>query len=238
LLKAGVDLTFVEDALGYHHEVTDLGSSLRRKYQEGQADVQIERLHLGLAATMPLAYYDEPWSPLCRKMRRLAFRRPDVGDRLAAGLQRYLAVLEWLRLRGRWNKLLNALLDYWYWRGVADALGERETLAQFLGDQPSQVVREPEEMEVDLSEGFAAIKRRLDTERPASLRIRYGTHLVGCLPNRPGAERLRAAHLQRALATEFAWSFYTALRLDTLTGRPSSLISQTKTVPSSEVIEL
>jgi glycosyltransferase involved in cell wall biosynthesis len=218
LIKAGASFTFAADALGYHHEVTDLNRSLQRQYQEGRADVMIGRRYPELCPSMPLAHFWEPWSSLSRRLRSLAFAWPEGGDRLAASLRCILDLLEWMRLRGRWRRLLNELLDYWYWRGGAEELGTRRALASFLQGGPGRVDEGGHEIELDLREGLETAERRLDEERPAGACIRYGQQPVGRILPQPGAERLRGTHLRPILATDLAWPLLMALALGEATG--------------------
>ncbi len=216
LIKAGASLTYAADAIGHHHEVTDLNRSLQRKYQEGRADVMIGRRHPELRPSMLLAHFGEPWSRLNRILRPLAFAWPAGGDRFASALQGVLGILGWMRLRGRWHRLLNNMLDYWYWRGVTAEIGSRHALADFLRDSLSHSTGDgsESEIEVDLRDGLAAAERRLDVERPAALRIRYGPWPVGHIAPQPGTERLRGVHLRRILATDLARPMLKALALE------------------------
>jgi len=224
LIAAGASLTFAADAAGYHHETTGLDRSLRRKYHEGRADVIIGGRHPALCPSMPLAYYDEPWSPTSRRLRALAFAWPIGGDILVAGLRRVLDLLEWMRLHGRWRRLLNVLLDYWYWRGVAEELGKQKTsaatrrLADFLHQSALQHNEEPCEIELDLREGLEVAEQRLDAARPAGAAVRYGQHVVGHIAPKPGAEQLRSTHLRPILATDLAWPLLKALALEAVSG--------------------
>jgi hypothetical protein len=199
--------------VGYHHEVTDLDRSLWRKRQEGQADVMIGRRYPELLPSMPLYNFQEPWSPLTRRLRTLAFIHPAAGDKLATGLRKSLDVLEQIRLSGRWRRLLYALLDYWYWRGVAGELGSRRALADFVQCALDTAADEGHEIELDLQAGLEAAEQRLDVERPASACIRYGQQPVGRIVPQPGAERLRGHHLRPILANELSRPLLKALAL-------------------------
>jgi glycosyltransferase involved in cell wall biosynthesis len=216
LIKVGALLTFAADAWGYHHEVTDLDGSLLRQYQEGRADVMMVHRHPELCLAVRLAYLEQSWSFLDRWLRRLAFFWPAVGDRLTASLQRVLALLEWMRLRGRWRRLLYELLDYWYWRGIAEELSSRVAWADFLQDSLRQSRGDASEIGLDLRQGLQAAEQRLDAERPASVHLRYGQQPVGRIPPKPGAERLRGAHLRPILAADWVWPMLKALALESV----------------------
>jgi hypothetical protein len=218
LVKAGIRLAFAADAVSHHHETADLDRSLRRVRQEGRADVLIGRRYRELRCAMPLASLEAPGSRLRRILRAYAFERPGVGDRLATRLRSALDLLERMRLRGRWRRLCNTLRDYWYWRGVADELGSRRALAGFLQGGPVHVDESAHEIEIDLREGLEAAERRLDEERPAGVRIRYGKQPVGRIPPAPGAERLRGVHLRPGLARQLATPLLIALAMDAAQG--------------------
>lgn len=200
LIDAQAAFTFSEQACGEHHEITDLDRSLRRKFQEGQADVQIGQLHPSIRSMLPLAYLGITTSRRARLLRQLAFKRPAWGDFLAARYRRTLDRWEALGRYWPWRTTLYDLLDYWYWRSVALSLPTRQALATFVGQATAPEA--PPGLELDLSAGLPALERQLDQARPASLRLRYGPHFVGEIPHYPGHERIRGVHLRRFLASD------------------------------------
>lgn len=214
LIKAGASFTFAADALGYHYEITDLDRSLRRKYQEGQADVLLGSRHPELRRMLPLARFRVPHSSLSRILYILAFEWPGGGDLLAVRLRHLLDLLERARLRGRWRRLLDDLLGYWYWRGVAVELGSRRALAGFIEGGPSPVDAGGDELEIDLRRGLEAAERQLDEARPSGVHIRYGRQSVGRIPPQSGVEGLRGVHLRPILATDLAMPLLKALALE------------------------
>jgi glycosyltransferase involved in cell wall biosynthesis len=220
LIKAGVSLTSTAEALAHHyeHETTDLDRSFRRSRQEGRAEVQIGRRHPELRSTLRLACFEVSGSLIDRTFRKLALERPGAGDYLTTHLRRMLDLLERLRLRGFWLRLYGQLFSYWYWRGVGDELDSRRALASFLQGGPAHIDESGCEIELDLREGLAATMQRLDEERPSSVRLRYGQHIVGRIPPQPGAERLRGVHLRPILATQFAWPLVKAIAIENTFG--------------------
>jgi hypothetical protein len=239
LMTADVPFVFAADALGYHHETSDLDRSFQRARQEGRADVQIGRYHPELRSTLPLARFEGLSSRLGRILRALAFGQPGVGDLLAARICSAFDLLEWARLRGRWRRLYRRLRDYWYWRGVAGQLGSRQALASFLQGGPIRPEDEGLEVELDLRQGLEAAERRLDEERPTALRICYGQQPVGHVPPQPGAERLRGVHLRRILATELIWPLLIAFTMEGALNSASETdqLLATSRVQPSEAIE-
>jgi GT2 family glycosyltransferase len=213
LIKAGVTFCFASDAVGYHHEITDLECSFKRKYDEGKADVLIGQRHPDLRPILPMARL-EAYSLSNRISRRLAFRWPMVGDIVAGLLRLVLGLLEWGRIRGFWQRLYQGLLTYWYWRGVAGELGKPLALGSSL--QPSPGIPETQicRTEIDLSEGLKAAKQKIDHERPTSVYIRFKQHFIGYIPPQPGAEPLRGAHLRSILLTNMLQPMLVAMAME------------------------
>jgi GT2 family glycosyltransferase len=204
LLKAGVSFVFAADALAYHHETADLNCWFRRVRQEGREDVLMGRRHPELRATLSLANREASSWRASRILRYLAFTWPAIGDRFATGLQHASKLLEQARLRDRWLWLYRSLHAYWYWRGVTEELSTWRALIVFLQGSSTCVDHDGLEIELDLRQGLEMAEKRLDTERPASVRIRYGQRPVGRIPPQPGAERLRGAHLRSLLVNDLA----------------------------------
>jgi GT2 family glycosyltransferase len=212
LIAAHADFTFEPSAAGVHHDGTDIAGALRRKYDEGRADVALGRHHPELRRVLFMARALQSPIGLEHHFRRLAFV-PSTGDRVAAIGVRTLAALEAARLRGRWHRLLFALLGYWYWRGVQHELGSRRAVRAFLDGAPPP---EAPSLDLDLALGIAHGEALLDRVRPRAARLLVDGRLVGRIPDEPGAERLRGCHLRRALA----WDLARPLR-EALLGEPS-----------------
>ena len=215
LLKAGASFTLAPDALAahYEHENTDLNRTLQRQRLEGGADVRIGRRHPELTPTLLLGRLQEPRGVMQRMVNALACEHQGLGDRLATLCQRLFGLLEKMHCHSMWHWAYTGLGHYWYLRGVAEALGSRQALAAFLQADLHCVVPASLEIEIDLAEGLEEAEARLDQERPYGARLYYRQHLVGHMPPRAGAERLRGAHLRPILATELAWPFLLALAL-------------------------
>jgi len=211
LMQSGVPFLYAPDALGSHHEGTDLRRALRRKCEEGQADVQIGRRHPDLRRALPLARLRPGRSARSRLFFRLAFVRPAAGDAAAGAAARTLDLLERLRLRFRWRRLLDDLLSYWYWRGVAQELPTAAELARFL---PAASSTPAPEIEVDLRAGIVHAQRQLDEARPGAVRLRLGPQPLARILPQPGAEPLRGEHLLPLLGTHLARPLLRALAQD------------------------
>jgi hypothetical protein len=144
----------------------------------------------------------------------LAFRWPAAGNLLLAPRHLVLGLLEKAGLRRYWRRLLDGLLAYFYWRGVAEVLGTQEELEKILENNSAGANDNNSEIEIDLREGIEAAEERLDKERPASARLRYGQWPVGHVLPKRGGENLRGIHLRPALATQLVGPFMKALAIE------------------------
>jgi GT2 family glycosyltransferase len=196
---AGLTFRLVTAAGASHHETTDLSKAMYRKRDEGLADVQLSERHPALAHALPLARKPEG-SSLTTLLYWFAWHQRAIGDAIAWCVANMLPLYELLRLRFRWRVRVEDLLTYWYWRGVATATGRHDRLAVLLAAKPP--LHGP--CVIDLECGLDLAEEQLETLRPASVRLVYGKHIVGELPEAPGAESLRAIHLRRIIARQFA----------------------------------
>jgi hypothetical protein len=214
LLKGGAEFIFVEEAWGYHHERSTLNRILRRKYEEGRADVLLGHRHPELRPILPLTSNSQNQKLQARVLRNLASSHPSLGDGMAGLLKGLLAFSEYARNRKRWSQLLRLLFLYWYWRGVAACLPSvRDRLNFVYAPLPRD---EDRSLEIDLETGLEAAEALIDDERPDAIRIRYGRRPIGWIPPVPGAERLRGVHLRRELASVASarWHLLASLALE------------------------
>lgn len=199
-IQTGLRLRFVPEAVARHHDTTDLRKALRRKFEEGRADVQLAARHPDLVRSLPIVF-PPLRGRLARVLLRCAWRQPGVGDLMASRILAMLGTYERWRLRFRWRARLEALMAYSYWRGVASVALTRDRLQAIVARAPEPV---PPEIVIDLSAGFEQAEAQLDARRPRSARLVLGSHEIGDIPDLPGAERLRGVHLRRFVAREFA----------------------------------
>jgi GT2 family glycosyltransferase len=199
-IAARMDLCLVTGAIAYHRDTSNLDKALRRKFDEGMADVHLVLRYPELAPTLPLGRA-LPLTRVARLLSRMAWTEARRAETIARSMERLLPVYEAARLRFRWRALLEQLLVFWYWRGVAAALpGGRKTL-------PAPVAQSAEGelvATIDLAAGLEDAARQLDRLRPRSLRLVYGPEAIGHVPYVAGLEPLRGRHLRRILAKQCA----------------------------------
>ena len=205
-LQAGMHIRFVEGAVALHHESSDLPKIVKRKFDEGVADVQLARRHPELAGALPFA-----WPITSRKsrvIRRLAWQR-GAESLVVSALDAVMHAAARARMRGRWRAGLDLLLTYWYWRGVATMVPDRNDLAALTARPDAASV----DVTLDLAEGIANAERRLDELSPASATLLFRGWQVATIPATPGTEPLRGEHLRAMLALPYyRWSLGEALR--------------------------
>jgi glycosyltransferase involved in cell wall biosynthesis len=206
-IAAGMNMRFVPDAIAVHHEASDLSKTFRRQFDDGVADVRLLERYPALGMSLPLARRIAV-GRVGRVARRLASISPRAGDRFVASAQWLLPMYERIGLRFRWRALLEDLLDYWYGRGLVHARGGRDDVAALLRstpDSPREI-----ELELDLAGGIGAAEKQLDERRPRSVRFFYGQHIIGTVPQRDGAERLRSIHLREMIVRRFGREYLRA----------------------------
>ena len=208
-IASGFEFRHLPDAVARHHDTTDVEKAIRRKFDEGLADVQIVQRHPALAPSLPLGR-GPAHRGLQGRMMRLGWRDPRAGERATRAMRSALPSLERMRLRRRWRSFLNGLLTYWYWRGVALAIGSRQNLEALLATAPAPAPP----LTVDLAHGITAAEDRLDTHAPRAALLVYGTAPIGTIPDEPGAEPLGGRHLRPLLATVFRWPYLRAVCAD------------------------
>ena len=194
-IQAGMDFQVARGTRAFHHDATTIEKVFRRKLDEGMADVVLGRRHPALVGGLPFAWEGHT-SRKKRALIRAAWSASPAVDALARSLQRTLPLYEAASLRFRWRRLLEALIDYWYWRGVAEVLRHPRELRALL----ATAAKPPAPLTIDLAPTLAAAEAALDAHRPAAAHVRYGDELVATIPAYPGYERLRGAHLRPLLA--------------------------------------
>jgi GT2 family glycosyltransferase len=144
LLDAGIGFVADRSARADHHHNPTLWTSLVRHRAEGRAEVLLGSKHTILRPGLRLMSLPRGGSAWTYK---LAFGAPAAGDLLASAATARLEAYEKLSKRRRWAQLYEDLRAYWFWRGVASALGSLEELFRFQAAAPP-----PPTVQVDLAE--------------------------------------------------------------------------------------
>ncbi len=132
--QAGARFSCLVEAAAHHHshEHHSLAGYLRRGRSVGSNDVDIVRRHPEVLDHVPLGRLAHPRGALGRLGRAAAFDSPRLGDAVANLLTGVCACLAVLRMPDPWNRLVDSLYQYWYYRGVADRLGSRAAAAALV----------------------------------------------------------------------------------------------------------
>ena len=202
---------FAEDAAGWHADETRLERACRRKREEGRADAWIAARHPELRTAMPMS---RAATPRQRLSRWLAFSCPWLGDIGASVLASTLPALDRIGATMAWLRVLYAVFGYWYERGLADALGDRDALRRLLRDAWQEPRLLNPGIAIDLADGLGVAAARLDAERPEAATLWVGERLLGHVPWVPGSERLSGPHLMRLLAEQYHERVVTLLLAD------------------------
>lgn len=131
VLAHGLPVQYHADARADHYFDTSAATTLRNARREARDDVQICLAHPSARAGLPFAALNRTWVQALlgegeRAHVKRAIARPAVTTRL-------LRALEYAGLRGRYARLLAlSRLMHYAW-GLADALGDVEQVAAFVG---------------------------------------------------------------------------------------------------------
>jgi GT2 family glycosyltransferase/uncharacterized membrane protein YvlD (DUF360 family) len=204
VITAGVPVVYERDALAVHHHSSDIMAYIKRKADEGRADVMLLERYPDLATELPLCAIlrSSAWGH--RVARAVAVRRLLPPRLLARVLAGPLYALDRAGLRQAWRTLKSLLETYVYLHAAADRLGGGRRVFSFCRSLGSRRVPPGELVDIDVGGGLGQAVARLDRLRPAAARIRHGSHVIGVIPSRPGSEPLRGAHLRAVLAGEMS----------------------------------
>lgn len=214
LIKHGTALHCAPDALGWHQEhlTTSPASALRRAREEGRSDALIAIKHPDVVPVIKVARtLRRPGAARSLKLqivRRCGFLTERV-IRHGPGLLDRIERLGLARLRRRAE---NALREFCYLRGAAEALGEGWDA---FAAGPIVLPAKPE-IEIDLEKGIGDAEHYLETARPHSVRLWYGKREIATMPWSPAAERWSARHLRPFLARRAAPSVLSVLAAQAL----------------------
>jgi GT2 family glycosyltransferase len=131
LLERGVRFGYYPAAKAWHHLDTSLSTALRMAREAGRADVRFGQKHPHVKARLRFARYSAPGGGVSNR-HLLAHRHAGLGERLVPAVLRALDVLEALKLRRAWGRLVDALWTFAYVRGLRDALPSAVELQAYM----------------------------------------------------------------------------------------------------------
>lgn len=203
LIELGVEFHFEPEALGYHQERSSQRLWLSRVRQEGTADAQIAERHPELRGSIFSSAIDTPdqWGRMRNFFRSLAFHHKRFGGVLSRMMTLMADGCEHLRLRGPWFHLNGALREYWYWRGVAEALGNWEAFTAWIQEAslPRPVASDAPVLDLFDLPPESELSLLFEAAEEKGLRLLWKGISLFTVPPCPGAEPLRLAHLWKML---------------------------------------
>lgn len=200
LLRLGARFGYVPEAVGHHHDNTDLEKWLRRTQHEGEAEVQIAQRYPELSVN----YFghslnpDNRWQRLIRKR---AFASPQEGTRLEKLVLKMAKNFELLRLLNLRRKCISILREYNYWRGVATSIGSWKNMHNLLQEVPIMPAMSENAPIIDMSNlpPKAELQDILEGATQLGLRLALEGIEILTVPPQPGSETLRKKHLESML---------------------------------------
>ncbi|MFZ0390869.1 MAG: glycosyltransferase [Calditrichia bacterium] len=221
LIKRGAELVFSPEAIGNHYEMTGLQVTLNRKFEEGKADVMLVRSYPELLKTLPLSFSNEQYFRLLVLSRRIAVDYPIAKGFYSHTLLIFLRIFEALKMRNWWRYFLDGLLTVYYWNGVMSEVTAKSGLQKLLKDSRLNETNKSG-MQIDLTEGWETVEKRIDQDRPDAIEVFYDHHQIGIIENVPGAENLKGAHLRPGIAANFPQPLIAAVWERVDNGRPET----------------
>lgn len=194
LVRLRGNFVFSEAGGGWHHENRSGDRLVRRKQDEGSADVAIARLHPWAFGSLPLGRGSP--DPRADVVRQIAFDWPRLGFFGVKIAERLLNVLEAMRMRGAWRRVQGGVMYFSYWHGAAAAAGGWSGMVALRKAATMAAPPQRRVLDFDLAHDWATLEQRLDEGRPDVLSLRIGDIPLGDVLDDPGREPLRGAHLR------------------------------------------
>ena len=200
LLQSGARLVYVPEALGQHHDATDLRQWMRRIQDEGAAEVQLGSRHPVLRRKL---FGSPQMRGVPRWIQELAFLVHRNGDGLVNAGLHIAGVLERLKLRRRRNSLVNATRMFSYWRGVAVAAGSITAFREWTEEETNATTIAPDApcLEWTMPPAMPRLEELLAEGSRKGIRVLIDGMEVLTMPAEPWSEPLRIEHIQRALSS-------------------------------------
>ncbi len=239
LLDAGAQFVYCEAARCIHRDHTEIEHALRRKQEEGAAEVQLGLAHPQLRPQLLMTSLLDQAQPAGAFLRTLAFHMPGLGDLLAGLIRSLLPAAEALNLRYLWRRLQLGLSFYHYWCGVASRLPNLSAVRMYLNEFEAVEQMEPE-LVLDLFAGVEAAELALEKAHPNSVRLVYHSMPLGVIPPRAGAERLRGPHLRPFIVNNLSLGLARVVLREHLSRLPAPVAAQAASCPGEgfQLVEL
>jgi glycosyltransferase involved in cell wall biosynthesis len=212
LLEAGVKFKFEPEALGFHHEHTNLDIWLRRLRMEASANIQIGYQHPALRHNLFSDFQAEdiPFEGITARVQNLSFHHKKSYVLLYKGLLHLTHLSEKLRWRGPYWYTTRVLREMAYWGGVAECFDSEAAFLGYLQESPIPTDFEERRLMVDLAstssvEALEKIFREAD-EREITVAF-DGLELMSFYPEF-GTENIEARHLFRELRERAQREFF------------------------------
>lgn len=134
LMDRGVPFSYCAGAIGWHHFDTSLAAALSFRRAEGASDVPFARRHPRWSAELELGHLAERFlnSSARRRLFTAVYRDRWYTRAAAAHGLRVVRLLERLRMRRAWSRLVGNLMTLHYVLGLRDALTEIDELERLL----------------------------------------------------------------------------------------------------------
>jgi hypothetical protein len=218
LIAAGAKFKFNLHAIGYHHDKTNLDIWLSRIRQEGVANIRIADRHPDLRNQLfaDAENRESQWSTTRTMIRNAAFGNL-LGWDLVATMFLYLShFCERLKLRGPWFHITGALREYQYWRGVREAIGNKDNLAAWLQEAPMPRPVSPDAPRVDCMHypSDDELDELLSKAPVQGFRLTYRGVELFSIPPYAGMEPLRKNHIKYFLLKMCGEGFNPVLALN------------------------
>lgn len=210
LIEAGAQFHFAYEAVAFHNdEITSFHRSLQRKREEGRADFQMKKLHPDFINKQAIHYLNAH-SVFKTIYLKLLWYVPSLLDVFAHILEDVAVFLQKLKLRSPWLTINYRLHEYWYLRGLFEALHSYADLKAI--QIQSAEVKEEFVCAIDLKEALQNAEQKIDQCKPLAVTVFYGAKQIGIIAFEGGFERLKGIHLRKILKEQFTNELYSAIR--------------------------
>ncbi|MCX6151706.1 MAG: glycosyltransferase [Ignavibacteriales bacterium] len=199
LIKNGIHFAFSTEAVGLHYETNDLRQWLDRLRHDGEANYKMATVHPELKTTLFSETLNLPgvYKTIQNQTKSLAFRKNYFADKIESILYQFVLILEKMRLRGIWEKIVGALMEYNFWRGVANEVSSKNEFSNLMNEVNSQILISDDLPQIEFTDLFADSFQNDISEEANSkgLQITYYGKTICSFAPTPGSESLQNHHI-------------------------------------------